>query len=383
MFVGELPSRAAYDAFDQKYSGYYGCNTQGVETESAKIALQTALQAHDGIKAHVDKILEAYCYASSPGGTRSFSSRNKECTFFYYWLGTKVWECVSDSDSFQTLMKNIYDQLKEIKPSSGGESGGGGCTILYSGYTINKDLFPKAKIVSDYSLDYTKIVTTLPKNKEDYCPAYEQYLKAAATAYTNLCTQSTESSETGTLQSSVCGDFIARAGGSNQKPNPQKLISLHCEAILNRKVLQTELRHDNQVQREAAEEPALVPETTSSSGENITTTTVSSILGATGMLSVAFLLYKHKPFFFKRNNHIGVGRRKKRSAIRSELNTLSDEEDDTLTENDTLTTEYSTENSTFDGTVYDTESTRTYSRQQQRRQQQHQQRRNNIHYQHM
>ncbi|ANQ06938.1 KIR protein [Plasmodium coatneyi] len=387
MYVDNLPSRQAYGTFKD---GLNDCSVHNIEVGNTVTTLQSALDGHPHLQNEVDKILKAYCYATSHGG-----SYGTNCTFFYYWLGSKIWQNeqnINDSDSFQNVINNIYGELGKI--TINGEKGKG-CSIINEKYEISKDLFPNARTLSDYSLDYTTISNNLTKKNNDntYCLAYKPYLDNAATAYTKLCEEKNVwGSETNTLKGSVCGDFIARAGGDKNKLNPQELLDQHCPSSSE---LQTEPGTVAAAVTETKTFPVqtLEGKTSSPSGVNIPSVSAAGGLATIGIPALAYFFYKYKSHlfhsFFNKHNHSGSGRSTRKRSLERNLDILMEDSTtaDTSTFDSSETSSTTNDDSTFDSTtVYSsvpyttTASKRTRSAQQQQRQGGQRHNRNNISY---
>ncbi|ANQ07064.1 KIR protein [Plasmodium coatneyi] len=338
-----LPSHAAYIIFND---GSNNCSAYQIQTNDAESKLKTALNGHSNLPNEVDKILKAWCYAYSKGGSRN--PHAPTCQFFYHWLGDLVWnkggkngQKITDSTSFQNVMKNIYEQLGKIKPppaqDSGWGMGQGGCTNLCTGWTIEKDPFTWAKLVSDYTYDYTKINNDLTTNRSLYCLAYEQYLKAATTAYTSFCEGVSEGSTGNHFRQSVCGTFIReRTGSIDKKYNPKELLDQHCKGILDKRTEDVEVA---QVVV-SSEGPEGIPSTPGGSSAAIPTA-VSSILGVAALPTLGFFLYKYNllPSWFGNHTSGNGGRRSNNRSTRK--NRALRRNSDLFTENDS-STEYGT-----------------------------------------
>ncbi|ANQ10802.1 CYIR protein [Plasmodium coatneyi] len=156
--LNRLPSKKAYAAFDHRYGN---CGTYGVNVGDAASQLNSALNSHQNIKNEAEKILKAWCEASSQM-TGSYASSSGLCQYFYFWLWDLLKNKLSDTEeSPLSVMKTIYEKLNQVSSSSTTTVGGKEmCKIIYDNIS-DKEFFPQVKIHFDYSKDYLTITTQL------------------------------------------------------------------------------------------------------------------------------------------------------------------------------------------------------------------------------
>ncbi|ANQ07107.1 KIR protein [Plasmodium coatneyi] len=312
----ELPSKAAYAAFDAGWGPYSGsCDW----LNSTKTALESALGGHESVQSYIEKISKAWCIVQNSEGKRLAYS--PYCIPFYYWLGNILFNTLSGVvESPLEIMKKIYEKLNEV-PNNKDK-----CEIIYE--LSDKDTFNEMKAVYEYSQDQYKIKQQLKKTSKECTLTYQKHLQNSVSAYNSLNTKCGSSTDTSIR---YCETFKRQY--KTQLFDGDKLSQLTCNIISEEEPAHT-------VEQPLSQSPINL--ITTGSNTPIITPIISSSLAAIGLPAVAaFFLYKYNllPTWiskkFKGGSNRSTGRR---SAIGKNF--------DAFTEGDS-STEYSTENSTL------------------------------------
>ncbi|GAB70029.1 hypothetical protein PCYB_007780 [Plasmodium cynomolgi strain B] len=128
-----------------------------------------------------DRILKAVCYIYKEKENKNINFDKELCSYFYYWLGDKIYSLVNDRKEFLRIINTIYEELNENNPKEFNV-----CDDYIS--LIDKDTFNKNKLLFDYSKDYEKIEldTVYPNTcNEDYKNYIDKYISAYNEEYSN------------------------------------------------------------------------------------------------------------------------------------------------------------------------------------------------------
>ncbi|ANQ06214.1 Variable surface protein Vir7-like protein [Plasmodium coatneyi] len=303
---------------------------------------------------HAKDIVRAWCHIHET--EKGEESNDDLCYAFYYWLGGEVSKNLNTPGSFQTVMGEIYNELRKLNRRSK-------CTRICP--DIDQNEFDKRKIIYDYSEDYLLILTYSPTGNERCCKEYSDYLKKVVETYQDVYTSC------GSNASSTCckkfeavfgkygngkpsdltcnevscpgddfdlGDAVVD-GGNDDPPPPPKLkpnpnpnqagsSGSFSDADLVDGVSGGEGKGgsdgggSHRKEGEQTDNPGIVP------------AAVSGALAGIGLPALAYFFYKYKPFFLRKHDR-SEGRRRKRS-LRRKFNEFDDDDD-------TLTTAYSSE----------------------------------------
>ncbi|ANQ08925.1 KIR protein [Plasmodium coatneyi] len=163
--------------------------------ESIKEKVESVLGSNHISEDYAEKIVTAWCFAHWKKEARS-SADSDWCYYFYYWLGTKVWERVMDKNEFFTTMDQIYQHLR-------GSNTDGKCNHMYK--KIKKSDFKRMEKIFDYYKDHQLIKHELNKyGNDNHCKlAYSKYLKEALKAYEKIKSKCPEGGTT----HPYCNDF--------------------------------------------------------------------------------------------------------------------------------------------------------------------------------
>ncbi|ANQ10089.1 Kir protein [Plasmodium coatneyi] len=315
----ELPSKTAYNAFE---NGDNECTTYGITVDGEAAQLKGVLKTHQKIKEEAEKIVKAWCSASSQGriGTTSIPY-SRLCHALYYWLGDKVWNKGNNVWSvtrFLSVMGDIYTALEQFGVENN-------CTLFYKDNSnIDQTIFGHRRTVFDFTFDY-KNIKDLLKSHNNYCDnAYYQHLNQAKTAFEKVLNDCKSKWD----DDLYCTEFRDTYETNKNSQNPLSLTyvskgPLNSDTVY--KDVQLELKY------------------ASPKSNTAMTATISSIFSIGALGFATSLLYKYNllPSWF-RNHSGGGGSNSSRTNRKKRTN---GHDFDTLTSMDTSTTSYSTENS--------------------------------------
>ncbi|CAI7719854.1 PIR protein [Plasmodium vivax] len=135
---------------------------------------------HYDLSKFSDKIARALCYIYKRKINHQNDFDKDRCSYFYYWLGDKIYSRLHDKTKFTSIIKMIYDEIYRTDFLNT-------CPYLYK--DIDVDTFNTYKILHDYSKDYGNIyLKTLSGDitcNEDYKDAIYKYINTYKDAYSN------------------------------------------------------------------------------------------------------------------------------------------------------------------------------------------------------
>ncbi|ANQ05987.1 KIR protein [Plasmodium coatneyi] len=172
-----LPSQMVYCQIgeaQEEYNDREQCRTEGIRTD-----LDSILTRYGVLGDYGDQIVHGFCYASKAREPPNPS--NDWCSYFYYWLHNSLHTMREPDKNFETIMKGIYEKLKQLKVDKP-------CTNFYDGGRghIPWDIFTQMKILFDYQKDKSTI-TEEPKGEGGLCSAkHETYLRTVKCAYETI-----------------------------------------------------------------------------------------------------------------------------------------------------------------------------------------------------
>ncbi|ANQ06637.1 CYIR protein [Plasmodium coatneyi] len=145
--LSNLPSRGKYAQFNTGWgSSYSGFCTSFVDV---KPKIEGVLSTYSGYAQYVDKIVNAWCYASTMDGNNSYGTY---CTYFYYWLRDILSKHLRVPSPLGR-MREIYGKFDDVPNQKG-------CKNINENIT-DEDILPQVKIHFDYSQDYDTIMQHL------------------------------------------------------------------------------------------------------------------------------------------------------------------------------------------------------------------------------
>ncbi|ANQ07361.1 KIR-like CYIR protein [Plasmodium coatneyi] len=345
----QLPS---YGQFYKKFdTGRTGC-----EAEPWVQGLKDTVDGHHStIEVHMDKIVGAWCCMSKmPEGNNL--NYNERCNFLYYWIGDFLFgELGDDAEIVMDLLNSICKYIKSTYPKEKDK-------VICE--TIDKDKFKRRKLIFDYWHDYTTLKGLISKSGDNCTSKYGIYLGTVEQAYSGI-QKFCQSNQT----DPYCSEFNKQC---NQYCTNGKL-NLKCPSAY------TEQQEDTTLK-------AVTSPTANSIGT--TAAAIPSALATLALPAAAFFLYKYNLLPSWISNQFNGGsnkRRGKRSAIRHNFDTSTDD-NSTLYSTETgstpdTSTHYSTDLSTTEtdnSTIYGEQPSGRHRTEQQ---QQHQRgQRTNIRY---
>ncbi|CAI7721743.1 PIR protein [Plasmodium vivax] len=113
-----------------------------------------------------DNILRALCFIYNEKISRQNNFNEEYCSYFYYWLGDKIYTLVHDKVVFSRIIKLIFQELNYSFSYDI-------CKWLYE--KIDKNTFNTYKLLFDYSKDYVNVNLS---NLHGYTTCNEEYKKS-------------------------------------------------------------------------------------------------------------------------------------------------------------------------------------------------------------
>ncbi|ANQ10719.1 KIR-like CYIR protein [Plasmodium coatneyi] len=307
---------------EQRYaelSGVTKCSSSTLidgSAEEVKNDLKDKLEQYGNIDDIAHEIVGAWCYAHDKMGVTK-SSGSDWCYWFYYWLGSTVFQ-ESGEIRFVDFMEKVYNALEKLKF-------GQKCEAI-SNY-IDKRTFEQMRKMYEYYKDYSTIQTQLGGSGNKCDEKYDQHVDDILKAYNaaqNKCR--------GPTYSKHCNGFPNMFSEPKYKAlldEPREVVTVS-ESMEELSVPSTA--------NTALSTVAIVPSTIATLG--------------IGLPFITYLLYKYNLLHSWFGNQFGSSRNnRRRRTIGHDFNTLTD------TSTDATSTLYSTEASTIADSV---ETSRTY-----------------------
>ncbi|SBS97332.1 PIR Superfamily Protein [Plasmodium malariae] len=166
----DLLSSSDYKDFES--SGNYYCNSE----EDKINAIKSQLNSYNDIKSVEDQILNALCLIS-------FSTMdlkcNEKCHSLYYWIGNKLFNTLSNENSFSDIIK-IFENCSETI------AGRDKCKCNFFFGLISKEEFNKMKVAYEYCKYHDSIEETLNFHSNLCDNASKVYLDQATSTYNEV-----------------------------------------------------------------------------------------------------------------------------------------------------------------------------------------------------
>ncbi|ANQ05719.1 CYIR protein [Plasmodium coatneyi] len=326
--LSKLPSNSSY--YNEFREVFDTCGYSATE------AVKTALHGHTELGGHMQEIAHAQCFAHAWQGTGDRG--DKPCTFFYYWLGDILWKNI-DSSTVLALMRKIYEEYRKKANEER-------CKIIYD--NISEGEFKQRKLAYEYYNNYGAIKEQREQRGTKCNAAYHTYLKERADAYNAIRTDC-EGKDT----EPYCSDFNTK-WKKYKEPKPRGQGGYEEKDLEILECTPPPKPKPNPNPNQAGSSGSFSDYDYGSASSTVAPAAVSAAGGiaAIGLPAVMFLLYKYTNLFSGLRNSFGGSNsrsRKKRSIIRNELNTLSEDS----------ATEYGTDYSTIASSVASTEDNST------------------------
>ncbi|ANQ09048.1 KIR protein [Plasmodium coatneyi] len=325
--LDQLPSRERVSHTVKGRTVSTNCNGEQ-DGEDAKKQVGAYLKERDKGE-YADQIVGTWCYIHE--NLKVTKSNYDWCYVFYYWLGDILLKYGQNPDSFSDVMDAIYPILRK-------STLGNVCQIICRG--IDKEIFDRRKIIYDYFMDYTLIKHQLGGGNKSCDLAYHQHLEAIKLVCPIV--EGDCAPNNGHSSDQFCTWFNAEKGKGNNYCEGNQLSKLTCTPPPN--------HNPNQ-----AGSSGSFSDADQSAGGSVAPAVSGGALSTVALPALAYIFYKYKPFFLNKRNHSDA-RRKKRSTIHHDLNTLTDDDDNTSTET------YSRTNLTDTATKYSVPYTSSSSR---------------------
>ncbi|VUZ99755.1 PIR protein [Plasmodium vivax] len=172
----KFTSNVWYSNFDR---GEGGCEEDPFISE-IKDELEGPRYRYYDLSKISDNIVRALCYIYNRKINHQNDFDKDRCSYFYYWLGDKIYSRLHDKTKFSSIIKMIYDEIYTTDLLNT-------CPYLYK--DIDVDTFNTYKILHDYSKDYKNIhLKTLSGDitcDEEYKKAIYKYIDAYNDVYSN------------------------------------------------------------------------------------------------------------------------------------------------------------------------------------------------------
>ncbi|ANQ06960.1 KIR protein [Plasmodium coatneyi] len=360
-----LPSEGVYSLFNAPLGCEVLYEGQNKEQGIVKKLEQILKKYKDIPEGFANEILQNFCYACWMNEkNKSSDDDNTPCYFLFFWIGHKIWDKLKTDGTFGTVMNDIYKELKTFQWEEGQHQRD--CINIYP--DIMEYKCKAFKNFFDYEYNIKALKSKPNCNGHVIDPSHKVGDWSAQQGYTLSC------GACGTTTNEYCKKFReeyidTQKCNSQPKELPEQLT---CPRAVKPAT----------AAKPVAAKPAVTgtcelgppcpnPNQAGSSGsfgdahghsggegkggsdgggshrkeggdhadsDGAVVPAVSGGLAAVGLPTIlAFLFYKYKPFFLRKHNHSGNGsrsgsRRKKRSTFRHELNTLTDDDDNTSTE---------------------------------------------------
>ncbi|GAW84166.1 variable surface protein [Plasmodium gonderi] len=164
-----LPSKAYYLKLEKDPNDY--CAHED-KYESVKSNLERLVHIKDEIK----KILNSFCKLSY--GTLERSECEERCDRLYYWIGDMIVHKINNDDEFNNIFKKLQEEQAKI-----GSSHNCKCKFLKD---IKKNDFISMKVMYDYSIDHSQIISSL-RNSGIFCDkSYMNHIQKSVYKYKEI-----------------------------------------------------------------------------------------------------------------------------------------------------------------------------------------------------
>ncbi|KAI4834117.1 PIR protein [Plasmodium brasilianum] len=166
----DLLSSRDYRGFES--SGVYYC----YDEEDKINPIKSRLNSYKDIKSVEDKVLNALCLISFSTNDHKC---NEKCHSLYYWMGNKLFNTLSNENSFSDIIK-IFENCSETI------AGRDKCKCNFFFGLISKEEFNKMKVVYEYCKHHDFIEETLNFHSNLCDSASKVYLDQATNTYSEV-----------------------------------------------------------------------------------------------------------------------------------------------------------------------------------------------------
>ncbi|ANQ06718.1 KIR protein [Plasmodium coatneyi] len=335
----KLPSRKEYVNFSNGQDYRTFCTPDG-SYKQLESKWDETMRDCSNASNYTDKVVGAYCYASSKV-TNANQSRGLQCQYFYYWL----WNLLKNTLHIQSPLdtkKKVYQEFETISSENW-------CKIIYNDIS-DEGFFPQVKIHFDYSKDYETLQSQLGNGVSGTKTCDSTYHKHLDTIQSACSAIEEDFKQDGGPQKSgsYCDPLKAGGKGSaGEYCSEGELQKLHCEQVPK--------SNPNPNQAGSSGKSSL-SDADQSAGGALASAAVGSTLATLGIGLPALALFLYKVKYYNNYNYHyvyiyicisrGNARRKKRtSRIKHEF--------DTSTEDSSTIYSTTADTSTIDGSTKD------------------------------